>query len=125
MCPLGRTGEIRRMADPTRCPDCGATLAGMYCPSCGLALRGPLAIELWQVITSQEALERRRADLIRRLRTASAAPAAASAAEPAAQPAAAASGAAAPRPAPAGAWAPAQRTTWTPVQLPAPRPRKE
>jgi hypothetical protein len=54
--------------DPTRCPDCGETLSGQECPSCGLALRGPLAAELWRVVVGMENLDRRRAELIARLR---------------------------------------------------------
>jgi hypothetical protein len=126
------------LLDPTRCPDCGGPIyAETACPACGLTLRGPAAVQLWQVTSELVRLTGVRAALLDSLRPAARrtgpatapAPGAASAAAPgaAARAAAAPAGSVATWPAaagpatPGGAGAPGA-PTWRPAP---PRPRKE
>ncbi|WP_461021771.1 SCO7613 C-terminal domain-containing membrane protein [Thalassiella azotivora] len=49
-----------RLADRTRCPSCGAPLAGPVCGSCRVDLRGATAVALWQAsLTADRALDER------------------------------------------------------------------
>ncbi|KQT89480.1 hypothetical protein ASG49_17190 [Marmoricola sp. Leaf446] len=60
---------MSRLADPRVCPDCRADLdPDGRCRGCGLHLRGPLAVELWGVMQTADAL-------VERLRAAVPAPA--------------------------------------------------
>ncbi|MDX6324737.1 MAG: hypothetical protein QOK15_1091 [Nocardioidaceae bacterium] len=54
---------MRRLADPSRCPDCSATLApgAPRCPACGLVLTGAMAQELFITLSRAD-------DLLDRLR---------------------------------------------------------
>ena len=52
------------LPDPTRCPDCRASVSGAACDSCGLALQGPSAARLWQVDSELLRLDAARGDLL-------------------------------------------------------------
>src|SRR3954451_1924749 len=58
------------LSDPTRCPDCAATLtpARDVCPGCALPLAGPLAGRLWQVAVQAAETLQPRAGLLAALR---------------------------------------------------------
>jgi hypothetical protein len=49
---------MRIFADPTRCPDCGASIAERptSCPACGLPLEGPVAASLFTTLQSADRL---------------------------------------------------------------------
>lgn len=49
---------MRIFADPTRCPDCGASIAERptSCPACGLTLEGPVAASLFATLQSADRL---------------------------------------------------------------------
>lgn len=50
--------DMRRYADPERCPDCLAAMpyGSTRCPSCGLSLEGPLASELFATLAHADDL---------------------------------------------------------------------
>lgn len=54
--PVREAVRMTRYADPTKCPDCGATLppSPSVCPSCELPLTGPLARTLFQTLQSAD-----------------------------------------------------------------------
>jgi len=65
-----RVMDAGLLADPGRCPSCGASLHpwATHCPACALPLRGPDAMRLWEVSVAAAGLLAEREQLIARLR---------------------------------------------------------
>ncbi|MEO6715189.1 MAG: hypothetical protein ABIM89_17455, partial [Mycobacteriales bacterium] len=122
-------------ADPDRCPECAQPHGGgASCTNCGLRLRGPAAVELWNLTQRIEPLLHRRRELLRALREPDvptharlAPPWPAYAAAPSPLPASAAGFASAdPAPAPSAIWSAPDAFTGEPQrQEPRARPKAE
>ncbi|HZJ04748.1 MAG TPA: hypothetical protein VFD59_04655, partial [Nocardioidaceae bacterium] len=57
---------MSRLVDATICPDCrGALDPGASCTVCGLQVKGPLAMQLWNVmVTADRLVEQLRRDTV-------------------------------------------------------------